>query len=177
MPGIHNVGLCLIARLCPTLCNPMDCSLPGSSVHRDSPDKNTGVSCHALLQGIFPTQQLNPGLPHGRQILCQLSHKGSPRIQGWIAYPFSSRSSWPRIEAESRTLQADSLPTELSGNWDSFNFFFSPVLFGEQDCLAGPQSVTPCHVFIAESTGGGSLLHFKEGCSLSLFYLWFFIGA
>ena len=50
-------------------------------------------------------------------------------------------------------------------------FFFPPVLFGEQDCLAGPQSVTPCHVFIAESTGGGSLLHFKEGCSLSLFYL------
>ena len=44
---------------CPTLCNPMDYSLPGSSVHGDSPGKNTGVDWHALLQGIFPTQGLN----------------------------------------------------------------------------------------------------------------------
>ena len=45
--------LCLIAQLCPALCDPMDYSLPGSSVHVDSPGKNTGVGCHALLQGIF----------------------------------------------------------------------------------------------------------------------------
>ena len=49
--------LCLVAQLCLTLCDPMDCSLPGSSVHGDSPDKNTGVGCHVLLQGIFPTQE------------------------------------------------------------------------------------------------------------------------
>ena len=49
-------------QLCPTLCNLMDCSPPGSSVHGDSPGKNTGVGCHALLQGIFPTQGLNPRL-------------------------------------------------------------------------------------------------------------------
>ena len=42
--------LCLVTQLCPTHCNPMDCSLPGSSVHRDSPGKNTEVGCHALLQ-------------------------------------------------------------------------------------------------------------------------------
>ena len=47
---------------CVRLCDPMDCSLPGSSVHGDSPEKNTGVGCHALLQGIFPTQRLNPRL-------------------------------------------------------------------------------------------------------------------
>ena len=40
----------------------MDCSLPGSSVHGDSPGKNPGVGCHALLQGIFPTQGSNPGI-------------------------------------------------------------------------------------------------------------------
>ena len=40
----------------------MDCSLPGSSVHGDSPEKNTGVGCCAFLQGIFPTQGSNPGL-------------------------------------------------------------------------------------------------------------------
>ena len=47
---------------CPTLCDPIDCSLPGSSVHSDSPGKNTGVGCHSLLQGIFPTQGSNPSL-------------------------------------------------------------------------------------------------------------------
>ena len=50
----------------------------------------------SLLQGIFPTQGLNPGLPHCRWILHQLSHQGSPRILEWVAYPFSSGSSWPR---------------------------------------------------------------------------------
>ena len=56
----------------------MDCGLPGSSVHGDSPSKNTGVSYHALLQGIFPTQGSNPGLPQYRRILYHLSHQGSP---------------------------------------------------------------------------------------------------
>ena len=71
----------------------MDCSPPGSSVHGDSPGKNTGVDCHALLQRIFQTQGLNPGLPHCRQILYHLSHKGSSRILDRVACPFSRRSS------------------------------------------------------------------------------------
>ena len=74
----------------------MDCSLPGFSVCGDSPGKNTGVGCHALLQGIFTTQGSNPGLPHCRRILYQLSQKRSPRILEWVAYPFSRGSSWPR---------------------------------------------------------------------------------
>jgi len=48
----------------------------GSSVHGDSPGKNTGVGCHFLLQGIFPTQVSNSGLPHCRQILYRLTHQG-----------------------------------------------------------------------------------------------------
>ena len=70
--------LCLVTQSCPTLCSPMDCSLIGSSVHGDSPGKNTGVGCHALLQGIFPTQALNLSLPRCRKILYHLSHQGSP---------------------------------------------------------------------------------------------------
>ena len=81
--------LCLVAQLCATLCDPMDYSLLGSSVHGDSPGKNTGVGCHALLQGILPTQGSNLGLPHCRQILYHLSHQGSPRILEWVAYSFS----------------------------------------------------------------------------------------
>ena len=58
-----NTVLCLVAQLCLTLWYPMDCSPPGSSVHGDSPGKNTGVGCRALLQGIFPIRGSIPHLP------------------------------------------------------------------------------------------------------------------
>ena len=71
-----------------------------------APDLGRGVSPQprshhfcaglSLLQGIFPTQGLNTGLQHCRQILYQLSHKGSPRILEWVAYPFSRGFSWPQ---------------------------------------------------------------------------------
>ena len=62
----------------------------------DSPGQNTEVGSLSLLQGIFPTQGSNPGLPHCGHILHPLSHKGSQRILEWVAYPFSRRSSRPR---------------------------------------------------------------------------------
>ena len=62
----------------------------------NSPGQNTGGDSLSLLQGIFPTQGLNPGLSHCRRILYQLSHKGSPRILEWVACPFSSRYSQSR---------------------------------------------------------------------------------
>ena len=76
----------------------------------DSPGQNTGVGSLSHLQGIFPTQGSNPGLPHCRWILYQLSHKGIPRILEWVAYPFSRGSSRPRNRTGSAALQADSLP-------------------------------------------------------------------
>ena len=116
---------------CPTLCDPIDSSPPGSTIPgilqartlewvaisfsnarkwkvkwsrsvmsnpqwpcglqpsrllcpRDFPGKNTGVGCHFLLQEIFPTQGLNPGLPHCRQTLHHLSHQGCPLADKWI---------------------------------------------------------------------------------------------
>ena len=71
-------SLRLVAQSCPTVCDPMDFSLPGSSVHGDSPGKNIGVGCHALLEGIFPIQGSHPGLLHCRGILYHLRHQGSP---------------------------------------------------------------------------------------------------
>ena len=62
----------------------------------DSPGQYTRVGSCSLLQGIFPTQGSNPGLLHCGLIPYQLSHKGSPRLLEWAAYPFSSRSSQPR---------------------------------------------------------------------------------
>ena len=82
--------LCLITQSCPTLCNPVDYRVHGILQAR------IGVGSLSLLQGIFPNQESNPGLPHCGWILYQLSHKGSPRILEWVAYPFPSRSSWPR---------------------------------------------------------------------------------
>ena len=73
---------------CLTLCDPHGLYSPWNS-----PGQNIGVGSLSLLQGIFPTQGSNPGLPHCRRILYQLSHKGSPTILERVAYPFSSRSS------------------------------------------------------------------------------------
>ena len=73
----------------------MDCSLLGSPVHGDSPGKNTGVSCRALLQGIFLTQGSNPGLPYFRQFLYHPSHQGSPLI-----ICFTSISRFPSSHVE-----------------------------------------------------------------------------
>ena len=63
------ITCCAESLSCLTLCDHMDCSPPGSSVHEDSPGKNTGVDCYALLQGISPPRGSNTGLPHYRQIL------------------------------------------------------------------------------------------------------------
>ena len=126
--------MCLVAQSCPTLWDPMDCSLPGSSVHGDSPGKNTGVGCHALLQGIFPTQGSNSGLLHCRQILYWLSHQGTLNelmnrwIRAFLSMEFSRQEYWsgllspslgdlpdPGIEPGFPTLHADSLPSEPPG--------------------------------------------------------------
>ena len=93
MGGTTDV-LGLVTQLCPTLYHPVDCSPPGSSVHGDSPGKKTGVGCQALLQGIFPTQGLNPGLPHCRRILYHLEPPGkAEQITYLIAYnpPYSCK--------------------------------------------------------------------------------------
>ena len=66
----------LVAQSCLVLCDTMGYSPPGFSVHGDSPGKNTGAGCQSLLQGNFPSQGLNWGLLHCRQILYHLSHQG-----------------------------------------------------------------------------------------------------
>ena len=93
--------------LSPTRCDPMDCSLPSSSVCGDSPGKNTGVGCHTLFQQIFPTQGSNPGLLHCRQILYCLRHQGSPIISDVSIF---SCAFWPSVCLLWRNVHLD-LPT------------------------------------------------------------------
>ena len=88
----YSVVRVLVTQSCLTLHDPLDCNPSGSSVHgildcnpsgssvHGIPGKNTEVGCHALLQGIFPTQGSNLGLLHCRQILYHLSHQGSPDV-------------------------------------------------------------------------------------------------
>ena len=78
---LYEVCVCLVTQLCLTLCNPIGYSPPGSLVHGNSPGKNTGVACHALLQGIFPTQGSNPRLLHCRWILLS-EPLGKPKNTG-----------------------------------------------------------------------------------------------
>ena len=67
-----------VAQSCPTLCDPVNCSPPGSSVLGILQARILEWVAMPLLQGIFPTQGLNPGLCHWRQILYCLSHEGTP---------------------------------------------------------------------------------------------------
>ena len=101
----HWATSVLIAQSCLTLCDPMDCSPPGSSVHGDSAGKNTGVGSHSLLQGIFQIQGSNSGLLHCRQIL---------------------QTVWATREARESTLSRlfEWLPDLIANNADTFQAFY-----------------------------------------------------
>ena len=96
------INIFVVSRSCLTLCDPIDCSPPGSSVHGDSPGKNTGVGCHALLQGIFPTQGSNPGIEprsptlQADSLLSEPLGKPKNTGVGSPSYPFSRGSFLPR---------------------------------------------------------------------------------
>ena len=93
----------------------MDCSPPGSSVHGDSPGKNTGVGCHTLPQGIFLTQGSNPGLLHCRQILYYLSHLPHTKFPHLAAHPTKLELDWslkPYCLFQNRVPKGVNLPGE-----------------------------------------------------------------
>ena len=101
---------------CPTLCDPMDYPVHGI---------NTGVVSHSLLQGIFPTQGLNLGLPHCRQILYQLSHQGSQKNTGVACHAFlqgifSTQGSNPGLQHSGRSL-TDWATREAQRKWKSLS--------------------------------------------------------
>ena len=90
-------ALCLVAQSCLTLCDPMDHSPPGSSVHGVSPGKNTGVGCHALLQRLFLTQGSNShllSLLHWQADSLPPSHLRSPCYKHLIRPGLRSQMAW-----------------------------------------------------------------------------------
>ena len=103
LPHYPSFSLLLFLDLFPLISESESCSVVSNSLlpHGlyspwNSLGQNTGVGSLSLLQGIFPTQGSNSGLLHCRWILYPHSHKGSPGILEWAAYPFCSGSSWPR---------------------------------------------------------------------------------
>ena len=84
-----------VAQSCPTLCDSVD-----NTAHGILQARILKVGNCSLVQGNFPTQGLNPGPLHCRQILYQLSHQGSPRILEWVAFPFSMESSQPKSRTQ-----------------------------------------------------------------------------
>ena len=104
--------LCLVAHSCPTLCDPMDCSPPGSSVHGDSPAKNTEVGCPP--PGDLPgTEPRSPTL-WADSLPSEPPEKPKNTGVGSIGYTSPGDLPDPRIEPPA--LQVDSLPAELPGN-------------------------------------------------------------
>ena len=107
------------SQLCLTLCDPIDCT-----VHGILQARTLEWVAFPFSRGFSQPHGSNLGLLHCRQILYQLSHQSSPRILGWEAQeywggkPIPSPAAVPDsgIEARSPALQANSLPTELSGN-------------------------------------------------------------
>ena len=111
--SLFCVVLCLVAQSRLTLCDPMDSNPPSFSVHGDFPGKNIRVSLHALLQVIFPTQILNPGLQHCRQILYHLSHQGSPfTILG------QDKLAWCQLKHYNLYLQFSGGENTWSASWE-----------------------------------------------------------
>ena len=112
-PAQSLLSVHLITELCPTVCNPMDCSPPGSSVQGNSPGKNTRVGCHAFLQGVFPTPGLNLGLPHHRQFLYCLSHQGMLVDKNWPFEMITLIDYHPGTKREKLVSEELSKTTEL----------------------------------------------------------------
>ena len=105
----NSQDLTTFLTTCSNSCDPMDYTFMEFS----RPEYWSGQPSPS--QGIFPTQESNPSLPHCRQILYKLSHQGSPRKLEWVAYPFSRGSFQPRNQTRIPDLQVDSLPAELPG--------------------------------------------------------------
>ena len=117
--------LCLVTQSCPTLCDPMACSPPGSSVHGDSPGKNTGGGCHALLQGNLPNSGIKPRSPALQVDFLPSEPPVKPKNPGMSSLSLLQGLFWIQKlnqgllqageSAEPGSLQADSLLIELPG--------------------------------------------------------------
>ena len=124
-----------------------------------------------LSRGIFLIQGSNPGLPHCRQILYQPSHKGSPRMLEWVAYPFSNVSSRPRTWTGISWIAGG-----FFTNWAIREaFFFFPFIFISWRLITLQHCCGFCHTLKWISHGFTCIPHpGPPPTSLSTRFLWVF---
>ena len=138
--------LCLVTQSCPTLCDP-----PGSSVHGDSPGKNTGVGCHALLQGICPIQESNPGLLHCRWILYCLSHQENAH---YLLSLFKNHLRTHILGSACQEVSPFFVPDECKGSGDKeYRSCGTKKLKDEHLSFVNLRflQLSPCHIFTPRS--------------------------
>ena len=121
--SLFSVLVVLVAQLCLTLCDTMDCSPPGFLRPWDSPGKNTGAGCHALLQGIFPNQGLLPCKEHHTAVLCTAFMGLSHLLLETSGHPsFSRKVSRPPHPLPAKLPQTEII---LIAKWITVNTHFA----------------------------------------------------
>ena len=107
-----------VTQSCPTLCDPVDCSPPGTSIHRDFPGKNTRVGCHDFLQKIFLLGLPNPGIEtrspalQADSLLSESPEKPNNIGVGSLSLLLGWLLPNPEIELDPPALLVDSLPKQ-----------------------------------------------------------------
>ena len=122
-----SVQFSSVAQSCPTLRDPMDCSSPGSSVHGNSPGKNTGVGNHVLLQGNLPNPGIEPRSPAFQADSLSSEPPGKPQN-----YPSFRESSQPRNQT--RVLHRRQFLYQL--NYQGSPLASEPMLLTTIPCIA-----------------------------------------
>ena len=129
---------CVSCSVMSNFLRPVNCSLPGFSAHGILQARITGVGFHFFLQGTFPTQGLNPGLPPCRRILYRLSHQVSPREvreeideKNVLIFAAYSKITWNFSQYLSSLLTSDS----LFWLWPVYLFYFLLSISGKFSAL------------------------------------------
>ena len=146
LPEKWRSGILWVVFSCSVVSDSLDCSLPGSSVHGDSPGKNTGVGCHALLQGILPNQGLKPFFPPCGRILYYLSHQGSP-VGCWTLHQMTLCGLMTDSEVIAHSWHGINLSQFTSPSVSGYLFGFASLLI-----LFGPQLPLPWNWDFGEIT-------------------------
>ena len=102
---VQCVRACSVSQSYPTLCDPLDCSPPDSSIH--------GIFQARILEWVAMSSSQPRDWTHVSCIAGCLRHQDSPRILEWVAYPFSRGTSWPRNQTGVSCIASRFLPAEL----------------------------------------------------------------
>ena len=147
----RHVWYAVPSRSFVSLCNPMDCSPPGSSVHGDSPGKNTWVGCHALFQGIFPTRdQIQVSLMAGEFFTIWTTREALRLVRPLANVAKALRGPW----------HIQTLDFPLSPNWIAYQPVRATVAYHHQFHLNSESNPIILSVICTLPFSGNNMLSF-----------------